>query len=58
MVTTADVDAECRIASQIDGQAVPDFGCSDCGCSSHLVAREERGDLVDSVERAHRDVRP
>ncbi|SFR86521.1 Uri superfamily endonuclease [Halomicrobium zhouii] len=56
-VKTADVDAECAIAARIDGERVAAFGASDCGCESHLVYREKRDLLVESVERAHRDAR-
>ena len=35
---TAGKTEECSIAGQIaeKGEAVPDFGCSDCRCKSHL----------------------
>jgi Uri superfamily endonuclease len=29
---------ECRLARKIGGTAIPAFGCSDCGCSSHLFS--------------------
>lgn len=29
-------DQECRTASRVRGTAVKGFGCSDCGCGSHL----------------------
>ena len=57
VVKTPDVDGECEIANRIDGEAVTDFGSSDCDCSSHLVYRADRTGLVESVGRAHRDVR-
>jgi endonuclease-3 len=55
VVKTAGVDAECAIATRIDGEQVADFGSSDCGCESHLVSRAERDALVESVEQVHRD---
>lgn len=57
VVTTADVDLECEIADLIGGQCVPKFGASDCDCSSHLLYRDSRDELVGAVERAHRQVR-
>lgn len=54
VIRTPGVDAECSIADRIDGEAVPDFGCSDCGCDSHLFFRPEREALVSTVEAAHR----
>ena len=30
---------ECRLAGALGGATVPGFGCSDCGCSSHLFFR-------------------
>jgi endonuclease-3 len=56
-VRSADVDAECLIAGQLDGERIADFGCSDCECPSHLVVRENRDDLVETVQRAHSEAR-
>ena len=50
---TPGVDGECRVARALDGERVPEFGCSDCGCESHLVYRVCRGSLSATVERAH-----
>lgn len=57
VVQSVDVDAECAIAARIDGERIADFGCSDCDCSSHLVYRDGRDELVDAVSRAHREAR-
>jgi Uri superfamily endonuclease len=54
VVRTAGVDGECAVARALDGERVPGFGCSDCGCDSHLVSRGSREALLSSVERAHR----
>ncbi|MGA2912841.1 MAG: GIY-YIG nuclease family protein [Methanoregula sp.] len=32
--------AECRLAQALIGSGVPDFGCSDCSCPSHLFYRQ------------------
>jgi len=53
VVKTAGVDAECSIAEQIDGDAVSDFGCSDCDCHSHLFYDSDRRGLRSAVEAAH-----
>ncbi|PSP86054.1 DUF123 domain-containing protein [Halobacteriales archaeon QS_6_64_34] len=45
--------AVARRLSDTVGGAVPDFGCSDCDCRSHLVGCEDRAELVVAVERAH-----
>ncbi|MDS0282462.1 GIY-YIG nuclease family protein [Haloarcula onubensis] len=55
-VVTTTADIECAVARRLVdavGGAVPDFGCSDCGCASHLVGCAERATLVTAVERAH-----
>jgi endonuclease-3 len=55
VVTTA-ADVECAVARRLAdavGGGVPDFGCSDCDCRSHLVGCADRADLVAAVERAH-----
>jgi endonuclease-3 len=54
-VTTA-ADIECGVARRlvdVVGGGVPDFGCSDCDCRSHLVGCVDRAELVAAVERAH-----
>ena len=55
-VVTTSADVECAVARRLDdavGGAVPDFGCSDCGCRSHLAGCADREELVSAVERAH-----
>jgi Uri superfamily endonuclease len=41
---------ECRLADAIGGERVPGFGCSDCGCPSHLFYRNRNpvGDLKEA----------
>ena len=43
----ADKPEECRIAGKLSekGVAVMNFGCSDCGCVSHLFRIDDRGFL-------------
>jgi endonuclease-3 len=50
---TAGVDGECLVATRIDGEPIPDFGCSDCDCRSHLFFAPEYTQLRGAVERAH-----
>jgi endonuclease-3 len=57
VVTSEGVDAECAIAGRIEGEGVAGFGCSDCGCHSHLVHATSRAALVESVDRAHQIAR-
>jgi len=59
VVTTA-ADVECAVARRIADAAqrtVPDFGCSDCDCASHLAAADSREPLLSAVERAHEAAR-
>jgi len=53
VVASASTDVECAVAGVLSGERVPDFGCSDCGCDSHLVFRAEREGLLANVERAY-----
>jgi Uri superfamily endonuclease len=32
---------ECSLAGRLGGASVPGFGCSDCGCRSHLMHRDK-----------------
>ncbi|WP_302082053.1 GIY-YIG nuclease family protein [Salinibaculum rarum] len=57
VVTSSGVDIECSTAGALDGAPVPDFGCSDCGCDSHLHYASQRDCLLDSVRRAHQSGR-
>ena len=50
---TPGLDGECRVAERVDGEAVPDFGCSDCGCVSHLFYQPREDALRESVRAAH-----
>jgi Uri superfamily endonuclease len=54
---TAGVDAECAIAASVEGDPVSEFGCSDCGCNSHLFYDPSRSALLASVQASHRAVR-
>ena len=54
---TAGVDGECTLAEAIGGDSVVGFGCSDCGCESHLFYRADREALFESVESAHQRIR-
>jgi endonuclease-3 len=56
VVTTDGVDAECAIATDIDGEAVRSFGCSDCSCEAHLFFAPDRTELLGAVEDAHENV--
>ncbi len=45
---------ECRLAEALGRETVPAFGCSDCGCSSHLFFR--RRNPVKEIEAAFRSL--
>jgi Uri superfamily endonuclease len=53
VLTAHGVDIECATAQTIDGAPVPDFGCSDCDCVSHLQYAPQRAGLLDSIRREH-----
>jgi Uri superfamily endonuclease len=53
VVTSHGVDIECATASALDSTPVPDFGCSDCGCDSHLHYAPQRAGLLDTTRRVH-----
>ena len=57
VITTPGADVECTVARAIEGERVPAFGASDCGCDSHLVYGPDRAALVWSVEQAHERAR-
>lgn len=52
VVRTSGVDGECAVAAALDSPATDGFGCSDCGCPSHLFAGP-KSELLAAVERAH-----
>lgn len=67
VVRTADADGECQVArhlstacqedSSVHGKAISGFGCTDCGCESHLFYAREREAVLASVEEAHDRIR-
>jgi len=56
-VVKTPADVECAVAERLrelaDARVVAEFGCSDCGCRSHLAGHESGETLRDAVERAH-----
>ncbi|MFC6863228.1 DUF123 domain-containing protein [Halomicroarcula sp. GCM10025817] len=55
---TTPADVECAVAERVDEAletpvAFDDFGCSDCGCRSHLAFHPDRAVLRSAVRRAH-----
>lgn len=53
-VTTAGADAECALAAALSGERVTGFGCTDCGCVSHLAHYPSRDRAVADALGAHR----
>lgn len=49
VVTYPDADRECELAARLPGEPVPDFGASDCGCRSHLLATPSADALVEAA---------
>jgi Uri superfamily endonuclease len=57
-VVRSEAAVECAVARGIDqGTPVSGFGCTDCGCESHLQYAAARDPLVEAVERSHRAAR-
>jgi endonuclease-3 len=54
VVASAGTDVECAVAEVLSGERVPDFGCSDCGCDSHLVYRPQRSSLTVTVGKSYK----
>jgi endonuclease-3 len=57
VVASAGLDVECAVAGALSAAgraAVDGFGCSDCGCDTHLAGAPARRPLVTAVARAHR----
>jgi len=54
-VTVTGQDLECQIARSIGDRlfSVQGFGCTDCGCLSHLHCSEDLQDLTRAVRQAH-----
>lgn len=65
-VRTPDCDGECEIATQLreacqnetvaDGMPIPQFGCTDCSCNSHLFFASDGDSLRQAVQVAHENV--
>jgi len=59
-VVTSTADVECAVARRLADEAsraIDDFGCSDCGCRTHLVGEGDRESLLRAVEGAHESAR-
>ncbi len=54
---TAGIDGECQVAEAHDCESVAAFGCSDCGCKSHLFYHPAREQLLAAVEDTHEGIR-
>lgn len=58
-VTIADVirfpgeSIECTVAANLPTGIVPGFGCSDCGCRTHLFAAGDRTTLTKPLDAIH-----
>jgi Uri superfamily endonuclease len=54
-ITKTDQDLECRIAKAIGERLmpVPNFGCTDCRCISHLHYAQDLGEMREAAAFAH-----
>lgn len=48
-------DAECEVSEALDFDCVEGFGCSDCGCRSHLFQAPGLETAIAALETAHRE---
>jgi Uri superfamily endonuclease len=55
IITRTEVDLECRIAQSIGKALQPQlrFGCTDCGCNSHLHYSKRLEEMREVVSLAH-----
>lgn len=55
IITRTEVDLECKIAQAIEERLEPQprFGCTDCGCNSHLHYSESLQEMREVVALAH-----
>jgi len=53
VVTSGGEDIECAVAAELSAATIPGFGCSDCGCDSHLHYHPQRALLLDAVRETH-----
>ncbi|MHC3439655.1 GIY-YIG nuclease family protein [Natrialbaceae archaeon A-gly3] len=49
-ITFPNEDRECDLAATLPGEAVPEFGASDCECGSHLLDVGDREALLEAVK--------
>jgi len=56
VVTYPDADLECRLAKDLPGDPVAQFGASDCDCDAHLLAAPDR-EILAEVAKAEKTVR-
>ncbi len=52
---SVDADIECALSRELEFDAVPGFGCSDCGCDSHLFHLQNLERVEKAVRKAHRE---
>ena len=55
LYTTSTRKIECNLSEKISDNAksIPDFGCSDCECESHLHYFENKKEAIENVENAY-----
>ena len=58
LFTDSEKRIECELARRIakDGLKIEGFGCSDCGCNSHLIYFNRKKDAIKSVEEAYKSI--
>lgn len=53
VVTTAERDVECAVATRLGSGPVSSFGATDCNCESHLARRFSPSQVVADAHEAH-----
>ncbi len=58
VIYNLDKKVECQLASKLieKNEFIPDFGCSDCGCESHLLYFKNRNDAIEEVINAYNSI--
>lgn len=58
LINVSDKKIECDLAINIlkDEEFVPEFGCSDCDCSSHLIYFESNQLAIEKVKKSYESI--
>lgn len=49
-------DIECVLAESLQGESFESFGCSDCGCESHLFYYKDKKKMLEDVKSSFENI--